>query len=105
MGAAGLGTAFGSPVHAAANKHFKGYPESLGVLYDNVLCIGCRNCEAGCNKVNELPQPNQPFDDLTVLMHLRWLTVMIIQKAQKDLYLTRYSVTIALNLHVHQHAL
>jgi formate dehydrogenase iron-sulfur subunit len=67
MGAAGLSTAFGSPVDAASNKHFKGYPESLGVLYDNVLCIGCRNCEAGCNKVNELPQPNQPFDDLTVL--------------------------------------
>ena len=71
MGAAGLSTAFGSPVHAAANKHFKGYPESLGVLFDNVLCIGCRNCEAGCNKVNELPQPNQPFDDLTVLSKKR----------------------------------
>jgi len=71
MGAAGLGTAFGSPVHAAANKYFKGYPESLGVLYDSVLCIGCRNCEAGCNKVNELPPPNQPFDDLTVLSKKR----------------------------------
>ena len=57
MGAAGLGTAFGTPAHAAANKHFKGYPDSLGILFDSVLCIGCRKCEAGCNKVNELPPP------------------------------------------------
>lgn len=71
MGAAGLSTAFGSPVHAAANKHFKGYPDSLGVLFDSMLCIGCRNCEAGCNKVNGLPPPNQPFDDLTVLSKKR----------------------------------
>jgi Fe-S-cluster-containing dehydrogenase component len=71
MGAAGLSTAFGSPVHAAANKHFKGYPNSLGVLFDSMLCIGCRNCEAGCNKVNGLPPPNQPFDDLTVLSKKR----------------------------------
>ena len=36
-----------------------------------VLCIGCRNCEAGCNKVNELPPPAAPFDDLSVLEHKR----------------------------------
>lgn len=71
MGAAGLSTALGSPVHAASNKQFKGYPESLGVLYDSVLCIGCRHCEAGCNKVNELPPPDRPFDDLTVLSKKR----------------------------------
>ncbi|MEA1948653.1 MAG: 4Fe-4S dicluster domain-containing protein [Thermodesulfobacteriota bacterium] len=71
MGAAGLSTAFGSPVHAAANKHFKGYPDSLGVLFDSMLCIGCRNCEAGCNKVNGLPPPDLPFDDLTVLSKKR----------------------------------
>jgi Fe-S-cluster-containing dehydrogenase component len=67
MGAAGLSTAFGGSVHAASNKRFEGYPDSLGVLYDNVLCIGCRNCEAGCNKVNKLPPPERPFDDLSVL--------------------------------------
>jgi Fe-S-cluster-containing dehydrogenase component len=39
----------------------------MGILFDSVLCIGCRKCEAGCNKVNELPQPNKPFDDLSVL--------------------------------------
>ena len=67
MSAAGLGTAFGTSAHAAANKHFEGYPESYGVLFDSVLCIGCRNCEAGCNEVNELPPPGRPFDDLSVL--------------------------------------
>ena len=67
MGAAGLSTTFGNSAHAAANKHFKGYPKGLGVLFDSVLCIGCRNCEAGCNKVNELPSPGRPFDDLSVL--------------------------------------
>jgi Fe-S-cluster-containing dehydrogenase component len=69
--AAGLSTAFGSPVHAAANKHFTGYPDSLGILFDSMLCIGCRKCEAGCNNVNELPPPDQPFDDLTVLSKKR----------------------------------
>ncbi len=67
MGAAGLGTAFGNLAHAAVNKHFKGYPESYGVLFDSVLCIGCRKCEAGCNKAKEMPPPIKPFDDLSVL--------------------------------------
>ncbi|MBW1901860.1 MAG: 4Fe-4S dicluster domain-containing protein [Deltaproteobacteria bacterium] len=67
MGAAGLGTAFGNPAHAAEKKQRKGYPESVGVLFDSVLCLGCRDCEAGCNKVNELPAPDLPFNDLSVL--------------------------------------
>ncbi len=71
MGAAGVGATFGNSAHAAVNKHYKGYPESFGVLHDTVLCIGCRNCEAGCNKVNELPPPAAPFDDLSVLEHKR----------------------------------
>ena len=67
MGAATTGTAIGTTAHSATNKEFRGYPNSLGVLYDNLLCIGCRRCEAECNKVNELPEPDRPFDDLTVL--------------------------------------
>ena len=67
MGAAGLSTTIGKSAHAAANRQFKGYPGSAGVLYDGVLCIGCRKCEAGCNQVNELPTPARPFDDLSVL--------------------------------------
>lgn len=66
LGAAGAGMAFGGSTHAA-KKHFKGYPDSFGVLYDNRLCIGCRNCEEGCNIVNNLPPPDRAFDDLSVL--------------------------------------
>ncbi len=66
--AAGLsGSAFGKVTHAASTKHFEGYPGSLGVLYDSTRCIGCRTCEAACNRVNDLPPPTLPFDDLSVL--------------------------------------
>ena len=67
VGAAGLSTALSGTATAASTKHFKGYPDSRGVLFDSVLCIGCRHCEEGCNKVNELPPPDRPFNDLTVL--------------------------------------
>lgn len=66
LGAAGCSTAIIKPAHAS-KKHFKGYPESYGVLHDNVRCIGCRNCEEGCNIVNKLPEPEKPFNDLSVL--------------------------------------
>jgi Fe-S-cluster-containing dehydrogenase component len=67
LGAAGFGTAMGTAAQAASNKHFIGYPQSNGVLFDNTRCIGCRKCEEGCNKVNELPAPDRPFSDLSVL--------------------------------------
>ena len=66
IGTAGLSTVFGGSAYGAKN-HFKGYPDSFGVLYDNMLCIGCRSCEAACNIVNALPQPARPFSDLSVL--------------------------------------
>ncbi|GBC62325.1 hypothetical protein DENIS_3294 [Desulfonema ishimotonii] len=67
MGGAGLSTAVGKKASAASNKVFKGYPDSLGVLHDTTLCVGCRSCEEACNKVNDLPQPEKPFKDLSVL--------------------------------------
>jgi Fe-S-cluster-containing dehydrogenase component len=68
LGAAGLGATVGQKAaRAASNKHFDGYPESNGVLFDNTRCIGCRKCEEGCNKVNELPEPDRPFSDLSQL--------------------------------------
>ncbi len=67
IGAAGMGTALGTSAKAASNKAFTGYPDSMGVLHDTVLCVGCRTCEAACSKVNELPPPEQPFTDLSVL--------------------------------------
>ena len=71
VGAAGLATAVGKRANAAAGKEFKGYPDSMGVLFDQVRCIGCRQCEEACNKVNSLPPPEQPFTDLTVLQQKR----------------------------------
>ncbi len=41
--------------------------DPLGCLVDLTRCIGCRKCEQGCQMVNSLSQPAQPFDDLTVL--------------------------------------
>ncbi|MBL7180228.1 MAG: 4Fe-4S dicluster domain-containing protein [Desulfobacterales bacterium] len=68
MGAT-IGNGFLVSTHsqAAAAKLFSGYPGSLGVLHDISRCIGCRKCEATCNRVNELPPPERPFDDLKVL--------------------------------------
>ncbi len=73
VGAAAVGTAsmMGPKAHAASNKHFKGYPDSFGVLHDTTRCIGCRKCEEACNQVNRLPSPPEPFDDLTVLDNQR----------------------------------
>ena len=74
MGAAGLAGAVGTSAQAASNKTFPGYPDSMAVLHDITRCIGCRKCEGACNKVNELPAPEKPFDDLTVLDHYRRTT-------------------------------
>ena len=70
----------------ASNASFSGSPDAVGVLHDSVRCIGCRKCEAGCQKVNDknnkeitsgmyLPKPDEykkpadrkSFDDLSVL--------------------------------------
>ena len=67
LGAAAAGTALGKTADAASNKHFTGYADSIGVLFDNTRCIGCRKCEEGCNTVNQLPAPEKPFDDLSLL--------------------------------------
>ena len=58
----------------AAQKGTLGYPESFGVLCDLSLCVGCRRCEQACNEANDLPAPDQAFDDPTVLQHLRRTT-------------------------------
>ncbi|MCJ2164796.1 MULTISPECIES: sulfate respiration complex iron-sulfur protein HmcB [unclassified Pseudodesulfovibrio] len=66
LGAAGASVAL--PVSATAGgKKFGPHPDTKGVLFDATRCIGCRKCELACNEVNELPAPDMPFDDLTVL--------------------------------------
>jgi Fe-S-cluster-containing dehydrogenase component len=66
LGATAATVALGKSAQAGS-KHFTGHPGSYGVLFDATRCIGCRRCEAGCNRVNGLPAPARPFDDLTVL--------------------------------------
>lgn len=45
---------------------FEGYPEGMGVLVDLTRCVGCRSCEAACNKEQKLAPPALPFDDKSV---------------------------------------
>jgi len=52
---------------AGAHGQFDGHPDGNGVLHDITLCIGCRKCEKACAEVNELPRPEKPFDDESVL--------------------------------------
>ena len=66
LGAAGASVAL--PVSAkAGGKKFGPHPDTMGVLFDETRCIGCRKCEQACNEVNELPAPDMPYDDLAVL--------------------------------------
>lgn len=67
MGTAGVVSAIATPKAAEAGVHtFPYYDNGYGVLHDLTRCIGCRQCEVGCNKVNDLPAPKVPFSDLTV---------------------------------------
>lgn len=50
----------------AEAHNIKKYPDSYGVLVDLTRCIGCRSCEAACNKEQGLPEPKTPFTDQTV---------------------------------------
>jgi len=74
IGAAGMTAAAGRKASAATTHHFEGYPDSMAVLHDTTLCIGCRRCEGACNTVNELPAPAVPFTDLKVLEEQRRTT-------------------------------
>ncbi|MCD6292938.1 MAG: 4Fe-4S dicluster domain-containing protein [Deltaproteobacteria bacterium] len=62
--------AMSSTKNAFAMKEFEGYPDSMGVLVDLTRCIGCRTCEAACNKEHGLPEPELPFDDFSVFDQL-----------------------------------
>jgi len=53
------------PAGAAADA------DHVGVLNDTTLCIGCRECEAACNRRNHLPRTAAPFSDRDVLRTFR----------------------------------
>ncbi|NLD36021.1 MAG: 4Fe-4S dicluster domain-containing protein [Desulfatiglans sp.] len=73
VSAAGSASLISTTAHGA-RKHFKGYPDCYGILYDSGFCIGCRQCEEACNAVNKLSAPVKPFDDLSVLNQKRRTT-------------------------------
>ena len=50
--------------------NFEGYPDGMGVLVDLTRCVGCRSCEAACNKEQGLPEPEKPFNDFSVFDEL-----------------------------------
>ncbi len=64
----------GKQKNALAGGSFGGYPDSMGVLVDLTRCVGCRTCEAACNKEQGLPAPSRSFDDLSVLDKTRRTT-------------------------------
>ena len=63
--------AVGTSKHAEAAGSFGGYPDSMGVLVDLTKCVGCRTCEAACNKEQGLPAPDKSFDDPSVFEEKR----------------------------------
>ena len=71
MVAGGVVGALNTTKNAKAAGSFDGYPDSMGVLVDLTRCVGCRTCEAACNKEQELPAPDKPFDDFSVFDEVR----------------------------------
>jgi Fe-S-cluster-containing dehydrogenase component len=56
---------------SAAAHSFTGYPDRYGMLSDLTRCIGCRRCEAACNKANNLPEPKTSFEATSVFEETR----------------------------------
>ncbi len=61
-----IGSSTGSAAHS-----FTGYPDRYGMLSDLTRCIGCRRCEAACNKANNLPEPKTSFESTQVFEEKR----------------------------------
>ncbi len=58
--AGGAATTLTMTKNALGSGTFEGYPEGMGVLVDLTRCVGCRSCEAACNKEQKLPAPDNP---------------------------------------------
>jgi Fe-S-cluster-containing dehydrogenase component len=69
--ACGAAATLGVSGNAWGINSFEGYPEGMGVLVDLTRCVGCRSCEAACNKEQKLPAPDAPFDDKSVFEEKR----------------------------------
>jgi formate dehydrogenase iron-sulfur subunit len=72
---AGCATVAGAPARVfASEKKLSGWPGRFGMLTDLTECVGCRSCEAACNRANGLPRPDRPFDDSSVFEEKRRAT-------------------------------
>lgn len=89
LGLAGVASATApGAAKAASTQDFSGHPEAFGVLHDSTLCIGCRKCEEACAKVNDLPKPAKPYDDLSVLDEKRrtsYTTYTVVNKYEVEI--------------------
>lgn len=68
-GSLALACTLNSPAEAAQTNLNR--PDGFAVLTDITKCVGCRRCEAACNKVNNLPPPKVSFDDPSVFNEKR----------------------------------
>lgn len=57
------------PALAAAPAN--GRTNGFAILSDFTKCVGCRRCEAACNRANKLPAPKVPFENPTVFNEKR----------------------------------
>jgi len=71
IGLTGGGALLSASRKARAVENFTGWPDRYGVLTDTTLCVGCRSCEEACNAVNNLPEPEIPFDDQDIFKQKR----------------------------------
>jgi formate dehydrogenase iron-sulfur subunit len=65
----------GTETSLASGHGAKIDPNALGVLVDTTLCIGCRQCELGCDRWNKLtspPKPAKEFDDTSEFKNHRY---------------------------------
>jgi len=69
VGAAGAGMAVNPKPAGAASPAVPA--AEYGCLVDTTLCVGCRKCEQVCNSRYSLPQPAEPFEEMTVLENER----------------------------------
>jgi formate dehydrogenase iron-sulfur subunit len=60
-----------APKAAWSSGNLSGWPNRFGMLTDLTECVGCRSCEAACNKANGLPKPAVPFDEKSVFEEKR----------------------------------
>ncbi len=60
-----------NPTEVLAAQGVSSRPDGFAMLSDCTKCVGCRRCEAACNKANNLPASKIPFEDPSVFENKR----------------------------------